>query len=174
MNHLEFAKRELELLKSSESGEAQEWVTNNVLELLEVLGKQGHSGLSHEYVLYMFNRLAEGKPVSPLTGEEDEWKDVSETAKDQMEQNIRCSSVLRFNKDNSTAFDVSARVCTDDHGESTYTGGDCGVKEVTFPYNPPEEPELVDKSYGGSVTYSTVTEYQSRIEELESNSRFEF
>ena len=62
--------------------EMQELICTNVLELLHVMNKQGHSGFSANYLLSMFNKLANGKPLSPLTCKENEWAyDVDGTAR---------------------------------------------------------------------------------------------
>ena len=101
-----FAKRELDILlkeaidsKDNDAIEMQKIINDNILELLRVFERQGHSGFSASYVLNHFKRLANFQPITALTGKEDEWVEIGENC----EQNIRCPSVFRDNKDNSTA-----------------------------------------------------------------------
>jgi hypothetical protein len=48
--------------------------------LMEVFAAYGHSEGSSAQTLAVFDRLARGKPLTPLTGEDDEW-DVPENCK---------------------------------------------------------------------------------------------
>lgn len=48
-----------------------------VMELIKVFFDQGHSGMSASIVLNLFKKLASFKPLSHITGEEDEWNIVS-------------------------------------------------------------------------------------------------
>lgn len=141
-----FAEKELNLIlkniKENENGdglEAQEWVTKNILDLIEVFDRQGHSGMSGAYVLRMFTRLANFKPVAPLTGEEGEW---AESFGRNTQQNKRCSSVFRENGDNSTAYDIDGKIFSDDGGKTWYSGKG-SFTPVTFPYFTPDEPERI-------------------------------
>lgn len=73
--------------------------------LMEVFTAYGHSGGSLEQTLKVFDRLARGKPLTPLTGEDDEWE-VPEQCKleyPQMLQNKRYHLVF---KDDEMAWDV--------------------------------------------------------------------
>ena len=70
MSLITHAKKEMERMWP-EPDDMQDMVKANVLELLEVFEKQGHSGSSAPYVLGLFQQLANFK----LTGEDDEWMD---------------------------------------------------------------------------------------------------
>ena len=52
----------------------------SVLELFQVLQKQGHSGASAQRVAELFNRLMQGMPLTPITLDADQWDDQSELA----------------------------------------------------------------------------------------------
>ncbi|MEX3710872.1 hypothetical protein ABFV99_00555 [Cytobacillus horneckiae] len=139
---LDWYRKELEAL-IEEDDDIQEVVNNNILEVMEVLSKQGHSGYSIGYVRDILYRLLSYKPLTPLTGEEDEWEDVTELNDGvNMQQNKRCSTVFRHNNDNSTAYYIEARVFSDDGGESWFTNGN-SHSEITFPFNVPDEPERI-------------------------------
>lgn len=49
-----------------------------VLELVKTFAEQGHSGTSAAQTLAIFSKVAAFQPLKPLTGEDDEWTDVSE------------------------------------------------------------------------------------------------
>lgn len=87
--------------------------------VVEVLARQGHSGESIAYTMEILNRVANFKPLTPLTGEDDEWEDMSEYGT-QLWQNKRCSSV--FKRPDGKAYDI------DDES--------CGAGFISFPYYP--------------------------------------
>jgi len=71
------------------------WICENVLELLEVFSSQGHSGTSAPYCINMFSKLANYKPLSPITCVDSEWIDQG----NDVFQNNRCSAVFKKGKD---------------------------------------------------------------------------
>ena len=107
----------------------------SVFELCKVFDEQGHSGMSASVVGSLFKRLIDGLPLTPLTGEDDEWIEHS----DGSFQNRRYGSVF---KRNGLAYDHNARIFVDRNGV-TYTSA-CSRKKVEFPYLP--EPEDVGMS----------------------------
>jgi hypothetical protein len=130
------AKRELKALGYIPLEEEQEdgpnkWIQKNILELLRVFAKQGHSGGSAPYCISMFKSLASFEPLAPLQGTDDEW---NETLEDELWQNNRCSHVF---KDKNGAYDIDGVVFIDQHGNG-YTNSDSKVP-VSFPYTPHTE-----------------------------------
>src|SRR4051794_29158581 len=99
MNMQQFAKQELEAagFPMSISGippdanhldELNAYDTAKcVLQLLETLSQQGHSGGSIGPVISLFNSLAQYKPLTPLQGTDNEWVDVGEESGEPMWQN---------------------------------------------------------------------------------------
>ena len=135
-NLVDYAKDELKRIGMIDSGEAyNDFVTKAILDLIELFDSQSHSGFTASYVAGMFHRLAMFKPVSPLTGEDDEWNDV----RDGLFQNKRYSAV--FKDKDGTAYNVEGKVFTDD-GEVWYTCKDSRVN-VSFPYVVPDKPEYI-------------------------------
>lgn len=141
--YIEHANKEFELAgwnAPKEDGkpcELQAMVMNNVRELLDVFGKQGHSGSSAPYVLNLFRRLVDGKNISPLTGAESEWNDVGGGTY----QNNRCGKVFKEGVDGK-AYNFQGRVFRHANG-SCYTSSESRVY-IDFPYNVPDKPEYVD------------------------------
>jgi len=138
MNSLvNYAKRELDIAFPDKEDKMQQHAIKNVLELIETFSNQGHSNFSAPYVLNLFDRLAHWKPISPLTGDDNEWEEIS----DEYEQNKRYFSVFRKNHDNSTAYDLDGKVFVDKDGFG-YTNHNSRVP-ITFPYEIPDKPEFV-------------------------------
>ena len=130
-----YAKDELKRIGMIDSGEAyNDLTTKAILDLIELFESQGHSGFSASYVINAFNRLARFKPLSPLTGEDDEWNDIGDSI-----QNKRYSAV--FKDKDGTAYNIKGKLFTDD-GEVWYTCND-SIVNVTFPYVVPDKPEYV-------------------------------
>ena len=118
-------------------------MVSNIMELLQVLSSQGHSGFSHSYLMRMFTKLADFKPIGPLTGEDSEWNDVSSYGGSTMYQNNRCPSVF---KDENGAYNIDGKVfwewALDEQGEplKSYYGCRDSRVPVTFPYVVPDKP----------------------------------
>ena len=135
MSMVDFAKEEMNIAWP-ESDEMQDMVKENVLELMSVFQKQGHSGFSAPYVLNIFNKLAMNKPITPLTGEDSEWNDVG----NDMYQNNRCSTVFKNGKDGD-AYWLDGNIFRDKDGR-TFTNKYSRVK-VVFPWVMPES-KIID------------------------------
>jgi hypothetical protein len=121
----------------------QKAMNDGVMRVVKMFCKEGHSGFSAGYAIGMIRRLLDWKPITPLTGEENEWRPVHEwDAGDNSQQNARCSAVFRKNFDNSTAYYLYGKVFSDNGGQSWFTNGKSRVP-VTFPYNVPLESERV-------------------------------
>ena len=135
MSMVDFAKEEMNIAWP-ESDEMQDMVKENVLELMSVFQKQGHSGFSAPYVLNVFNKLAMHKPITPLTGDDSEWSDVG----NDMYQNNRCSAVFKDGKDGD-AYWINGNIFRDQNG-CTFTNEHSRVK-VVFPWVMPES-KIID------------------------------
>lgn len=113
-----------------------------VLEILDVFGRQGHSGMSASHCLQILEKVMRFEPVTPLTGDDDEWTEVSSFGGgDEMKwQNKRCGRV--FKQNDGRAYDIEGKVFwewyTGEDGErrkSHYTCRESRVY-VDFPYMP--------------------------------------
>jgi hypothetical protein len=131
---LKHARRELALLgykpiEELEEDDPNRWVQQNILDLLEVFSKQGHSGSSAPYVIGMFFKLASHEPITPLTGEDSEWEKVDF----QTFQNVRCSRVFK-NINTGAVYDIQGRVFEEPDG-SRFANNN-SIVDITFPYTP--------------------------------------
>lgn len=148
-----YAKRELDLITKGIKKDKnfknalfmQEEVNHEILDLIELFANQSHSGMTAPYVINRFKRLADWKPLTPLTGKDDEWVDIEDVLDKPMQQNVRYSGLFRVKDDNSTAHDVNARIFSDNGGVTWFTGSlDKDFREpITFPYMPPSKPREI-------------------------------
>jgi len=142
----EYAKQELDILcppdENGHKDEMQEAIEKDILDIVRLFARQGHSGMSASYMLSILGRILHWYPITPLTGEEDEWLEPTMNAMDDMQQNKRCHSVFRYNHDNATAVNIEGRIFSNDGGEIWYTTKESRVP-VTFPYTVPAFPEKV-------------------------------
>ena len=138
MKFIEHAKREFKAVGYIPLDQPQEdgpnkWIQENVLELLDVFSKQGHSGFSAPYCISTFKKLASLEPLGPLTGADDEWTEVVDG---RMLQNNRCGHVFKDSKDGQ-AYDIEGRIFREPNG-CCFTSRDSRVP-ITFPYTPTSE-----------------------------------
>ena len=133
MNLIEHAKRELDLiLKSCEDEEAvkmQKAINKDIMDIIEMFGNQGHSGFSASYTINMLTKLLNYSFITPLTGNDDEWIEVS----DGVFQNKREGRIFKqADRFDGKAYYIDGKAFSDDGGKSWYTNGDSFVT-VEFP-----------------------------------------
>lgn len=173
MTSLEYAKVELDRIEKDDEG-YQDVINKQILEIIEIFSKQGHSGFSASYALNVLERLLRHKPLSELTGEDDEWeKSISGNWK-----NKRCWSV--FKDKDGNVYDIETIICSDDGG-ITWFSSNSFQKKVTFPYYPPIHPERVYIRYKEdcpigftSDEYEIITDKPEEIKKLYEQKRKEF
>jgi len=125
-------ERECELLgwndKTKDGYDMQQLIIENVKEVLDVIGNQGHSGFSINYFKNLLDKAMMFKPIGPLTGNDDEWNEVSEGTY----QNKRLSSVFKNSKD-AIAYTIDGYVFRENEDCSYYSTG-ASHKNIEFPY----------------------------------------
>jgi hypothetical protein len=101
-------------------GEIYDGMVNEAaVDIVGLFSAQGHSGGSAQITTDIVNRLMRYQPLTPLTGEDDEWMEVGSG----VFQNKRCSHVF---KENGRAHDIELPRA---EGETQWTA-------ITFPYTP--------------------------------------
>lgn len=112
-----------------------------VLEILDVFGRQGHSGMSASHCLQILEKVMKFEPITSLTGDDDEWCHIADerTNGRSVYQNKRCSHVF---KEDGRAYDIDGKVFwewyTNEDGErrkTYYTSSESRVY-IEFPYTP--------------------------------------
>lgn len=169
---IEYARSELDRLGKDSDG-MQDMINRDILEIIKIFENQGHSGFSASYAISVLERLLRFKPITPLTGEDDEWQESYNGW-----QNKRCSSV--FKNPDGTCEDIDA-IAVSDNGGITWFASNRFRKQVTFPYMPPTHPEHVYIEYTEDVPpgftgdhFDIITDDNERIKALYERKRKEF
>ena len=112
--------------------EINRMMCDHILKMVDMFAEEGHSGFSANYAVNILQKLLLWKPLSPLTGEDDEWIKT----RDNVFQNKRYSCVFKDGKDGQ-AYDIHGKVFVEPDGVS-YTSRDSRVY-IEFPYVPKTE-----------------------------------
>ncbi len=129
MGLIDHAKKELELAGLLDGGSDYESMLGKVvLELVEALDRHQNIGISNQDVGAVCCKLFVAEPLTPLTGEDDEWQ----TLFDGIEQNKRDRRVFRENKTDAYQMDYYIF----DACGSWYTSSNSTIRNITFPYTP--------------------------------------
>lgn len=135
-NLVAYAESELALIgmgKDTEDG-MNKAMHDHIIKMVQTFADEGHSGMSAGYALSILKKLLAYEPLTPLTGEDSEWNEVSQG----VYQNKRCSRVFKqADRFDGQAYDIDGRVFVDPGG-SAFTSRDSLVP-VTFPYTPKTE-----------------------------------
>ncbi len=124
----------------------------------------------------ILNRLLVVKPLTPLTGEADEWEET-ETRPNYF-QNKRCPNV--FKKTDGTCYDIDGAVASADGGITWFSALEFDPK-IEFPYYPPTHPEKIyiefeddNASRWPLGKYEIITDKPERIEALRERKQKEY
>jgi hypothetical protein len=123
--------------------EMNRMMRKHILHMMQEFANEGHSGFSAGYAINILTKLMDFKPLSPLTGSDDEWV-KHDYGSGIMYQNKRRSSV--FKDANDECYDIDGKVFwewykTDDGDESrSYYSCRESRMPVTFPYTVPDKP----------------------------------
>lgn len=121
---------ENELPRTSFSPQSQQQILMFLEDYLRWSRAHGDDGISAD--LRIMSDLARFRPLTPLTGEDDEWRDVSQTGFP-LWQNVRYSTIFKTTPSNDTAYDIDGIIFIDETGPYHSAAG---RTPVTFPYNP--------------------------------------
>lgn len=132
---IEKAKYELDLLlkncEDDESLQIQKTINNNILDIVEMFAKQGHSGFTAEYCIPIIEKLLKQSFITPLTGSDDEWSEVSPG----LFQNTRESSIFKDAENfDGRPYYINGKAFSNDNGKTYFTNGDSAVV-IEFPLN---------------------------------------
>jgi len=134
-NLVKHAEEELKLLGGLDD-EYNKAMAEDLLEVVRIFAKQGHSGFSASYAINALKQLLAFEPLTPLKGTDDEWCEVSPG----LFQNRRCGHVF---KENDKAHDTEGRIFREPDG-ICFQNFESRVP-VEFPYMPKREYVDVEK-----------------------------
>lgn len=155
---------------------SQDSIELDILEVVDLLESQGHSGSSYEYIVNLLGSILQGIPITPLTGNDYEWTKDEWSTDENLERNIRYSKVYRSGE---RAWRLDARYFSEDQGKTWFTSGKDSTASVTFPFDVHHaevefvmvEPEsdIITKSVGVSADDSHIVHPEKVVEEEVSN-----
>ena len=98
-NLLSHAMDELDRIGMTEDSpdEMNVMMRKHILHMMQEFANEGHSGFSAQHAANILTRLMDFKPLSPLTGEDDEWV-KHDYGSEVTYQNKRRSSVFKDRK----------------------------------------------------------------------------
>jgi hypothetical protein len=146
MSSLKYAESELDRIGMTDDStdEMNLAMRKHILHMIKEFADEGHSGFSASYAIGILTKLLEFKPLTPLTGEDDEWTNVGDRGGGDIHyQNKRYSAV--FKDSNGEVYNIDGKVFwewyegEDGKYKSYYTSRDSRVP-VTFPYTVPDKP----------------------------------
>ncbi len=103
----------------------------SVMKLIRLFSEECHSGSSAFMTVSLFEKLSRFEPLTPLTGEDNEWNEIGPG----VFQNKRCYHVFKENGLNP--YDIEGKIFRDKDG-GTYTNKNSRIY-ITFPYKPKSE-----------------------------------
>jgi hypothetical protein len=146
-NLVKHAETELNLIGLTDEDDYNSAMRKHILHMIKEFADEGHSGFSGAYAIQILTKLMDFKPLTPLTGEDSEWTDVSSygDGTNMRWQNNRHSSV--FKDADGSCYDIDGIVFwewfrdleTGKAIKTYYTASDSRVP-VTFPYTVPDKP----------------------------------
>ena len=165
--YIEHAKREFKTVGYIPLDQKQEdgpnkWIQENIIELLDVFNKQGHSATSAEYCINMFSKLAKFEPLCPLLGDDSEWNKIDLTSsfdKPMIYQNNRCSHVF---KENDITYDINGYIFWHWAERELYEDEDRypGTTKYKSYFTSKYSRKIVDFPYTPEIKYIEVESYE--------------
>ena len=146
-NLVSYAESELNRIGMTEDSpdEMNVAMRKHILHMMQEFANEGHSGFSASYAISILTKLIDFKPLSPLTGEDDEWV-KHDYATEPVYQNKRRPSV--FKDADGSCYDIDGKVFWewampykegDEPYKLYYTCNESSVP-VSFPYTVPDKP----------------------------------
>ena len=130
----------IDKLANKDSDGSQRMITENFYEIKNVMDRID-SVSNWKWII--LNKLINGKPLTALTGDSDEWNDVTGWGykdKGKHYQNNRCPAIFKdvLNNGLEIAYWIDDESYSDDGGLSWYSRGGILRKQITFPFEIPE------------------------------------
>jgi hypothetical protein len=145
MSLLEYAVNEMKLAFNYPfCDEMQKEMCDGVLKVISVFSQQGHSGFSANYAISMLTLLLQYRPLTALSGEDNEWRDVHGNG---IFQNKRLPTVFKqADRFEGQAYNAKGKEFSDNGGEIWFTCIDSHIP-IEFPYVYKEsEKVILDRS----------------------------
>ena len=180
---LEVTEAELSLIDVPEEQKEEAAEVNSVIiDIVKVLDKHQLSLQNTEVALEVVFKLCHGRPVTALTGEDDEWEYSEELSKKadslgntDVYVSKRCEAVRKLIKkvegqdDEVSYHDTEAIVVSDDGGITWWNKGEAVQSIEHFPYKPPVFPKQVYVKGNKNLGYSIITDEEDILKVRNAN-----
>ena len=169
MSMSDWAKREVELACKKEAPNRKdgEWdygcaCYESALKAYLSLCEDNHSGMSFDFTKHILIRLLNGRPLTPIEDNEEDWRPVCEDDEIEGHQCKRMPGLFKdVLPDGTVKYHENNYCCIDENSKLSYTGGGAYdilmqyIKPIKMPYYPPEQKYVIhtkeyltDKKYG--------------------------
>lgn len=180
MSMMEWAEREIETAikreREADGTKEGEWsyggaCYESAFKAFKSLMEDGHSGFSISMTKHILNRLIDGKPLTPITDNDEDWGEIKQYGSGLPHaQCKRMSSLFKDIRQDGSAYyhDVDRFVSVNIHNHSTWHSGLVDrigheMFPIPMPYMPPTKPYMVyctdhltDKKNGDFDTYAIL------------------
>lgn len=173
-NMLSHARNELALAlpdvpKDKTSSEWNRAMREHVETMVFVFGLEGHSGFSARVATQLLTKLFDFEPLTPLTGRDDEWNEITGFADGPaMWQNKRCSKIFKEVVNGRVeCYNIEGYVFEEPDG-ARFTGWG-SRRSVAFPHTP-NDPIVVKVDEAGvpiASKYKRLRERPTAVELVE-------
>ena len=119
-------------------------IHKTVMQILEIIDMGDFDDTSSRAITSTVSRLINKKPLTPLTGHDNEWTLIQTNPT--LHVNNRCSSV--YKNECNVSYDTSAikgyTFIADRLGNKlhVFTRDELNIKNITFPYDVPDSPKM--------------------------------
>ena len=135
MTLVDYAKKELNNLHDKvENKEMLEHIEPLLLDTLTKLSNIENTSYIMAYI-NIFNNLIKYSPLTPLTGDEDEWGEIKQSGFIKYQQNKRCARVFRNNANNDEVYIVDGTLFSDNGGETWFQCKESKFRIKEFPFD---------------------------------------
>ena len=135
MTLVDYTKGELTSLKENiDNTELLEQISPLLIDTLTKLSDLNDTEAIMAFI-NTFNNLIKYTPLTPLTGEEDEWGEVKTAGFTKYQQNKRCARVFRNNADNNEVYIVDGTLFSEDGGKTWFQCKESKFKIKGFPFD---------------------------------------
>lgn len=127
----EYVNKELDMLDESHADVKK--IKPAIIDIIDIIDNLDNNK-ERALLVNVFNLLIKYIPLSPLTGNEDEWEECKRLNGEVYQQNKRCARVFRRNMDNGTASVIDGILFSDD-GKRWFGCKESEYKIDKFPFD---------------------------------------
>ena len=128
----EYVNKELDMLDESHADVKK--IKPAIIDIIDIIDNLDNNK-ERALLVNVFNLLIKYIPLSPLTGNEDEWEECKRLNGEVYQQNKRCARVFRNNANNDEVYIIDGIIFSDNGGKSWFQCKESKYKIDTFPFD---------------------------------------